>query len=554
MEYRAFRVASPCCAVVTSLVVMTAIARGQSGLQAQVPPAPAAAPASPPSDYSGGPISSTDADATLKQFLSANVTPIDLFSAFRLVGEQNPQVLIAQERVIEALALRQLAAAQFLPTLNAGTSVNSHRGVLQQSSGQILQVNRDSLYAGAGAFAIGGGTVNIPGVVLTGNVAVWIYDFLVAEQEVDRRSFVSDTVAQDTLLAAAVGYVELLRAEELHKIAEQTRDDAREVARLTANYAQTGEGRKADADRAATELYRREAFVIQAAADIGATSAQLSRVLHLDPLLRLHPVDERVLPKSIVPEPVTLPELLAIALLNRPELKERHAAICQAIARLDQAHWLPFSPTVFLGFSAGTFGGGSSLVDQPVGSGPNALGDPRFGLFDPRQDFDAAAYWTVLNLGVGNKALIDAARSRLRSANLEEVVVLDRIRAEVASAYARTHARYAQIRIGEMGIQSALEGFQEDMRRIISHEGLPLELINSLRLLARSRVQYLNAILDYNRAQFELYVAIGKPPADVLIRPVMGSPSLPVEALPQGVPPQPLPGPPAAPNAESVGP
>jgi outer membrane protein TolC len=551
MENRALRMASASCAVLACLALPAATARGQSSPAPQVPPAPAAVAA--PADYSVGPISSTHADATLKQFLSANETPIDLFSTFRLVGEQNPQVLIAQTRVIEALALRQLAAAQFLPTLNAGTSVNSHRGVLQQSAGQILSVNRDSLYAGAGAFAVGGGTVNIPGVVLTGNVAVWIYDFLVAEQEVDRRSFVSDTVAQDTLLAAAVGYVELLRAEELHKIAEQTRDDAREVARLTANYAQTGEGRKADADRAATELYRREALVIQAAADIGTATAQLARVLHLDPLLRLHPVDEHVLPKSIVPEPVTLPELLAIALLNRPELKERHAAICQALARLDQAHWLPFSPTVFFGFSAGTFGGGSSLVDQPVGSGPNALGDPRFGLFDPRQDFDAAVYWTVLNLGVGNKALIDAARSRLRSANLEEVVVLNRIRAEVASAYARTHARYAQIRVGELAIQSALEGFQEDMRRIISHEGLPLELINSLRLLAGSRVQYLNAILDYNRAQFELYVAIGKPPADVLIRPVTGFPSIPVEAPPQEALPQPPPAP-AVPNAERVGP
>jgi len=552
LNNRVLRVAI--CAALACLAVATASARGQSGSASQVPPAPAGAPpAATPPAAAGDPLSSTGAEATLTQFLGANVAPIDLFSAFRLVGEQNPQVLIAQQRVIESLALRQLAAAQFLPNLNAGSSVDSHRGVLQRSSGPILQVNRDSLYAGAGAFAVGAGTPNIPGVVLTGNIAVWIYDFLVAEQEVDRRSFVSDTVAQDTLLAAAVGYVELLRAEELHKIAEQTRDDAREVARLTANYLQAGEGRKADADRAATEFYRREALVIQAAADIGAASAQLARVLHLDPLLRLHPVDEHVLPKSIVPEPITLPELLAIALLNRPELKERHAAICQALARLDQAHWLPFSPTVILDFSAGSFGGGSSIVDQPVGSGTNALGDPRFGLFDPRQDFDAAAYWTVLNLGVGNKALIDAARSRLRSANLEEVVVLDRIRAEVASAYARTHARYAQIRIGELAIQSALEGFQEDMRRIISHEGLPLELINSLRLLAGSRVQYLNAILDYNRAQFELYVAIGKPPADVLIRPVTGFQSIPAEAQPQEVPPQPPPAP-AVPNAERVGP
>lgn len=545
------------CATAAWLALLPALLRAQQPAAPQLPPIPnppagasvVPAPTAPGPDRrssfadglpaeANGSLSSSDAEASLRQFL-ANVAPLDLMTAFRLVGEQNPQVLIAQSRVIEALALHQLAAAQFLPTLNAGTSVNSHRGVLQQSSGSILQVNRDSLYAGAGAFAVGGGTVNIPGLVLTGNVAVMTYDFLVARQEVERRRFVEGTVTQDTLLAAAVGYIELLRAEELQKVAEQTRDDAREVARLTANYAATGEGRKADADRAAAELYRREALVIQTSSDIGTASADLARVLHLDPLTRLHPVDEHVLPKSIVPEPITLPELIAIALVNRPELSERRVAICQALLRLEQQRWLPFSPTIFLGVSAGTFGGGSSLVNQPVGSGPDALGDPRFGLFDPRVDFDAAAYWTLLNLGVGNKALIDAARSRFRSANLEQVVVLDRIRAEVAAAYARTHARYAQIAISEMAIQSGLEGFQEDMRRIIAHEGLPLELINSLRLLGQARTQYTNAILDYNRAQFELYVAIGKPPADVLIRPVSGAPpAVPVD-LPS-TPPAPL--------------
>ncbi len=517
-------------AILACLTFGAAQVHGQSG---SPPPAPTALDA-PPNVENIDSLPSMGGAAALNQFLEANVAQIDLFSAFRLIGEQNPQVLIAQKRVIEALALRQLAAAQFLPNLNAGSSEDSHRGVLQRSSGGILEVNRDSLYAGAGAFAVGAGTPNIPGVVLTGSVAVWTFDYLVASQEVDRRGFASDAVKQDFLLAAAVGYVELLRAEELHKIAEQTRDDAREVARLTADYARTGQGREADADRAATELYRREALVIQTAANIGTASAELARVLHLDPVLRLHPIDERVLPQSVVPEPVTLPELLAIALLNRPELRERHTAVCQALARLDQARWLPFSPTVFLDFSAGTFGGGSSIVNQPVGSGTDAQEDPRFGLFDPRQDFDAAAYWSILNLGVGNKALIDAARSRLRSANLEQVVVLDRIRGEVASAYARAHAFYAGIRIGELAIQSALEGFQEDMRRIISREGLPLELINSLRLLGRAREDYANAILDYNRAQFELYVAIGKPPADVLIRPVTESP------VNQG-PPSPLP-------------
>src|SRR5690349_695512 len=41
--------------------------------------------------------------------------PIDLGSALRLAGAQNPELLLARERVAEATAVRQLAAAQILP-------------------------------------------------------------------------------------------------------------------------------------------------------------------------------------------------------------------------------------------------------------------------------------------------------------------------------------------------------------------------------------------------------------------------------------------------------
>src|ERR1700677_295959 len=133
-------------------------------------------------------------DALLKQYLNTNLTPIDLSSALRLAGLQNSQILLAQQRVLEAVAQRQLAAAQFLPTLNAGTSLDSHRGVLQNGHGQIISVNRDSLYVGAGAFAVGAGSVTIPGVVLTGNVSEVVFNYLISRQEVNRRGFDCATV------------------------------------------------------------------------------------------------------------------------------------------------------------------------------------------------------------------------------------------------------------------------------------------------------------------------------------------------------------------------
>ena len=53
--------------------------------------------------------------------LTAETKPIDLDCALRLAGVRNPELMLARERVSEAIALRQLAAAQILPNLNAGS-------------------------------------------------------------------------------------------------------------------------------------------------------------------------------------------------------------------------------------------------------------------------------------------------------------------------------------------------------------------------------------------------------------------------------------------------
>ena len=144
------------------------------------------------------------------------------------------------------------------------------------------------------------------------------------------------------------------------------------------------------------------------------------------------------------------------------------------------------------------------------------------------------AFWTLQNLGVGNKAQIDAARSRLSSADFELLIVLDRVRSEVAAAYAKTHARFARIQSCEMAIKAGTQAFAEDMERIRGAEGRPLEAIDSLRILAKSRIDYLNAILDYNKAQFELYAALGKPPSTLLLRPAdqQGYPVVPPNPAP----------------------
>src|SRR5262245_15714796 len=50
--------------------------------------------------------------------LAPDSQPIDLNTALRLAGVQNPEFNVARQRVLESVAIRQLAAAQFLPSIN----------------------------------------------------------------------------------------------------------------------------------------------------------------------------------------------------------------------------------------------------------------------------------------------------------------------------------------------------------------------------------------------------------------------------------------------------
>jgi outer membrane protein TolC len=458
--------------------------------------------------------------------LDAEVHPIDLNTALRLAGVQNPQLMIARQRVVEAAALRQLAAVQILPSINYGVNYDNHTGNLQQSNGNILSLNRSAVYVGSGSGAVAAGTVAVPGVLLEGNIAVGVYGWLMARQQVAVRDFSRIAVRNQAFLQTTLAYSELLRAEGRRAIAIQVRDEAKRVADLTSSYAQAGQGREADAHRALTELEARENDIQGAEGLVLTSSAQLCYVLNLDPSIRLHPTDAWVVPHPIVPDPTHVSELIALGLLQRPELKAQHAAIRQALLALSGAKVLPFSPTILVGYSSGGFGGGSNLVS------------PVFGGFGGRSDFDVFSYWTLQNLGVGNLSLINLAKARLGVVRYEQIAVLDQVRAEVAEAYAKTHARYAQIGTAERGVRSGTKGFREDLIRIQNTVAPAIETIDSLRLLARARYSYLDSIVNYDRAQFELYVALGQPPADALARPVptqgVTPPGEPLEVLPTG--------------------
>jgi outer membrane protein TolC len=462
--------------------------------------------------------------------LPPEANSITLDCVLRLAGVANPEINIAAQRVVGAEALRLFAYAQVLPSMNVGLNYDAHTGPVQQSDGNILKVNREALYLGLGAGAIAAGTVNIPGLLWAGNPGAGIFELLAARQFVRVREAESRAVRNQILLQVADGYLEVLRAEGRRAVAVTNQREAHQIAHLTATSARGGRGKDSDANRTAAELANRNDRLVEAEREMMVNSARLAQLLNVPPSVQLHPVDGYIVPLQIVPEANPLGGLIFTAVNNRPELAARRAAIAAANNILRAAKVLPFSPTVWGGFSAGTFGGGSNLA--------SGFGFPesRFGNMAPRDDVDVILYWTAQNMGVGNWAKIKLRLSERRIAELEFVRDLNMVRNDVARAYAGIHARFAQIAIAQASIASSMKAYEEDYRRVRGVEkALPIELLNSFRLLAQGRYNYLDAVINYDESQFAMYVALGQPPASVLAH------SMPADLVPPPAPAPPLP-------------
>jgi outer membrane protein TolC len=426
--------------------------------------------------------------------------PIDLATSLRLADMVNPTINRARSEVLEALALQLTARTLLVPSLNMSASYHGHNGPLQRPSGRILETSLQSLYVGAGGYLEVTGPPRIPGVNILTPLTDAFFQPLAAHQRVVASRFNVNATEIDILGEVAVLYLELIRHYtrlEAHRLSEV---QAYQIVQAVQEYAITGQGRQSDYDRARAEWRYRRADVIDAEQGIGIAAARLAQRLNLDPSVRLQPAGGPVSLINLVALDTQTEELIQVALQQRPDLAARTADIAQAEAYVKEEIGRPLLPTLWLGFSGGVFGGGSNL-DPPL-----------VGNFGGRTDFDVRVYWTFLNMGAGNLALIKQRQAEMGQAIATRARIINRAREQIVQAQAEAKASLNQVGIARRELMSAHEGFHEDLDRSRQNLGRPIEVINSLNLLAGARAHLIDAIVNYDQAQFRLWVALGTPP------------------------------------------
>jgi outer membrane protein TolC len=263
----------------------------------------------------------------------------------------------------------------------------------------------------------------------------------------------------------------------------------------------------ADLPRAQSEFEVRRSERLDLEVRAAAVSARLAQLLLLQPTVDLYPAEPAVVPIVLVPSTTAPDSLVDIAVVNRPELARERALVTAAQARLRQARISPFIPRLEFSYFAGDFGGG---INETLSQ------------FSGRGDGMAQAIWELHNLGAGDMARVRTQRTLVNQANLHVLEVQAQVAAEVTEA-----AKATQFRRQSLGnLQEAVRQAQESWRRLYeATRGMigvrggtydPIEALIAEQTLAQVRAQYLTQLIEYNKAQFRLYTALGQPPLEAI--------------------------------------
>jgi outer membrane protein TolC len=425
--------------------------------------------------------------------------PIDLPTALALANANPLDIQIAGERLKAADAALARARLLWLPNIDLGVDYFRHDGQIQDIVGNVFTTSRSSFLVGAG-----------PTAVFSTSDAY--FGPLAARQLHSARQADVQATRNDTTLQVAESYFTVQQARGEVAAAIDTLRRAEELVRLTEKVA-PDLAPTVEINRAKTELARRRLAVETAYERWQTSSAELTRILRMEPGTLVEPAEAPSLVVELIDPAKQADELIPIALTNRPELAADQAVIQGALARVRQEKARPFLPNIAVrGVGSQTPG----LAGGYFGGGVNSF----LGNFGSRFSVDIQAVWELQNLGLGNHALVREREAEQRQALWQLLRTQDRVKAEVVQALTQMRRASNRVTAAQDEVVNAVETAEKSLRGLVPGKRVgdqltlvirPQEAVAAVTALDQAYRDYYSAIGDQNRAQFRLYRALGHP-------------------------------------------
>ena len=432
--------------------------------------------------------------------------PINLATALRLADARPLVIAAAQASLRVSVAQYDQAKVLWLPDVYVGGSYYRHDGAAQGNSGTEFTNTRDQFLGGGGLAA----------VICAADA---IFAPLAMRQVVRSRTIDVQTARNDALETVAEAYFNVQQARGQLAGARDSVEKARQLVRTVGTLGKALIP-PVEVDRARAELEEREQAEALALEQWRTASADLTRVLRLDPTAAIVPLEPPHLQVTLIAPHELVDNLIPIGLTNRPELASQQALVQATLTRLRQERIRPLVPSLVLGGDAAPAAPGGYLMGGVFGSDVNGQSNPWAG----RNDVNVQLVWELRNFGFGNRALVRERQAERDQAVIELYRVEDLVAAEIARAHAQLESATKRVAQAEIGLKEAqttfagnLKGMSETTRfgDLLVLVNRPQEVVAALQQLSRGYDNYYLSVNDYNRAQFRLFRALGYP-AEIL--------------------------------------
>ncbi len=468
---------------------------------------------------------------------------MSLQEALRLAVLVNLDIAQAQQVVKQAQANRERALALWLPNIGNGATYVDHEGRIQNTNGNVLNVNRNSLFVGT-----------IPTVSFSLSDA--LFTPRVSEQILAASRAGQQRVTNETLLAVAESYFAVVRGFRRVARVEETledltsdqvsakRGDSKGLLPIITTFVKEGDAPPQEQARVEVEVVRRRDEGVSAVQELRVAMAELSRLLRLDPQILIWPTEDYTQPLPIPGDPwfhASLEELVVFAINSRPDLAENQAQVQATLERLRAARWRPLLPNVIVNYNAGGFGGSPVIIGRRGNT--DILGrDGRIDNWGGRTDFEVGLYWRLQNMGFGNDAERREQRAIHDQATLRAVQTRERVVAQVVQAVELLERSKERMKVLGSGLFDSegrragpvYRGLRLNFLRMRLGQSRPLETLDSIRGLSDILESYAIALTEYDRSRFRLLIALGMPAGGIVNPQCM---PLPVPRT-EGAPPQ----------------
>jgi OMF family outer membrane factor len=476
--------------------------------------------------------------------LEASYTqPVSLKDVLHYAIDNNLDIRIQQEQVNTERWKLGAQAGRFLPD----TIMNYQSQYLQGSQllgGTIpitFQTPNVNTQAGFRYYGFRGGAV------MFGTLAQ-LHNFKASKQQLKAS-------VNDTLLEVTRQYYNMIRHQALLQIQTRAVDVSKAQVTLNQQLQRAGTGTKFQVLQAETQLARDEQNLLSQQVELRRTAIKLATSLNLNSSVNLLSLDPEVRKVRLLDPNIDINRLIALAILNRPELRQ-FEELRLAARRQVQVAAAPLYPRFsFFGTVTGSgqtlsqkyqFVPGSfrdvpvtgsrpqgTVIDVTQGNGNNPSGNinqfvnpalnstltsagevftpPTFTSRQIRPSYAIGFLldWNQEGMGMPTVATVGAQKALARQALLRSNQTLIGVLQEVRDAYLTSQTAERQIEVATKGVLSAAEELRLARVRLANGVGTNIDVINAQRDFTQALVTKADALVVFNIAQVQLLRNMG---------------------------------------------